>query len=142
MLFYFSYTFLFYRISVWGSTNKSFFSKLRSLQNQAFKAIGYLGWHASPKHLYNRFKILKLGDVYKTELSKFVHRIISKNNTKYFDNYYTEFKKINKRNTRSSSHQNTINKTGGGAPGLKPSYSFFSPPYKFLSPMSLYRLFH
>ena len=40
--------FLFDAISVWGSTNKSFFIKLRSLQNKASKAIGHLGWHASP----------------------------------------------------------------------------------------------
>ena len=47
------YPFLFYGISVWGSTNKSFFTKLRSLKNQALKAIGHLGWHALPKRLYN-----------------------------------------------------------------------------------------
>ena len=63
--------FLFYGISVWRSTNKTFFTKLRSLQNKALKAIGHLGWHVSPKHLYSKFKILKLDDVYKTELSLF-----------------------------------------------------------------------
>ena len=96
--------FLFYGIiNVWGSTNKSFFTKLRSLQNKALKAIGHLGWHASPKHLCSRFKILKLDDVYRTELSKFVQRFISKI-LRNIDNYYTKFKKINKHDTRSSSH--------------------------------------
>ena len=46
--------------------------------------------------------------LYKTELSKFVYRFISKNTPKYFDSYYTEFKEINKHNTRSSSHQNLM----------------------------------
>ena len=100
--------FLFYGISVWGSTNKTFFTKLRSMQNKALKAIGRLGWPTSPKHLYNRFKILKLGDVYKTELSKFVHRVMSKNTPKYFDNYNTEFQEFNKHNTTSSSHKNLM----------------------------------
>ena len=92
--------FLFYGINVWGSNNKTFFTKLRSLQNKALKAIGHLGWHASPKHLYSRFKILKLDDVYKTELSKFVHRVIRKSSPKCFDNYYSGFKECNKHNTR------------------------------------------
>ena len=96
--------FLFYGICVRGSTNKSFFIKLRSLQNKALEAIGHLDWHASPKHLHSRFKILKLDDVYKTELSKFVHRFISKSTLKYLDNCYTEFKEINIHNIRSSSH--------------------------------------
>ena len=51
---------LFYGIIIWVSTNNSYLTKLRSLRNKALKAIGYLGWRTSPKHLYRNFKILKL----------------------------------------------------------------------------------
>ena len=99
---------LFYGIIIWGSTNNSYLTKLRSLQNKALKAIGHLGWRTSPKHLYRKFKILKLNDLYKIELSKFVYSYISKYTPQYFNDYFIEFKNANVHNTRSSSRQNLI----------------------------------
>ena len=99
---------LFYGIIIWGSTNNSYLTKLRSPQNKALKAIGHLGWRTSPKHLYRKFKILKLHDLYKIELSKFVYSYISKYTPKYFNDYFIEFKNANVHNTRSSSRQNLI----------------------------------
>ena len=99
---------LFYGIIIWGSTNNSYLTKLRSLQNKALKAIGHLGWRTSPKHLYRKFKILKLNDLYKIELSKFVYSYISKYTPKYFNDYFIEFKNANVHNARSSSRRNLI----------------------------------
>ena len=42
---------LYYEIIIWGSTNNSYLTKLRFLQNKALKAVGHLGWPTSPKHL-------------------------------------------------------------------------------------------
>ena len=39
-------------IIIWGSSNKSFSVKLKSLQNKTLKAIGRLNWRTSPIHLY------------------------------------------------------------------------------------------
>ena len=99
---------LFYGIIIWGSTNNSYLTKLRSLQNKALKAIGHLGWRTFPKQLYRQFKILKLNDLYKIELSKFVYSYISKYTPKYFDDYFIELKNANVHDTRSSSRQNLI----------------------------------
>ena len=102
------HTLLFYGIIIWGSTNNSYLTKLRSLQNKALKAIGHLGWRTSPEHLYRKFKILKLNDLNKIELSKFVYSYISKYTPKYFNDYFVEFKNSSVHNTRSSSRQNLI----------------------------------
>ena len=98
---------LFYGIIIWGSTNNSYLTKLRSLQNKALKAIGHLGWRTS-KHLHRKFKILKLNDLYKIELSKFVYSYINKYTLKCFNDYFIEFKNANVHNTRSFSRQNLI----------------------------------
>ena len=91
---------LFYGIIIWGSTNNSYLTKLRSIQNKTLKAIGHLGWRTSPKRLYCKFKILKLNDLYKIELSKFVYSYISKYTPKYFNDYFIGFKNANVHNTR------------------------------------------
>ena len=87
------------------SCNKTVSAKLKSLQNKTLKAIGRLNWRKSPKHLYHRFEILKIDDLYKLELSKFMHRFFKKALPKYFETFYTEFRFSNTHNTRSSSQR-------------------------------------
>ena len=94
-----------YGIIIWGSSYKSFSAKLKSLQNKSLKAIGRLNWRTSPIHLYHRFEILKIDDLYILELSKFMHRFFKNTLPKYFETFYTEFKSSNTQNTRSSSQR-------------------------------------
>jgi len=67
---------LFYGLVAWGSTFPSHLRKLSSLQNKAIKLIGggtYLN-DATPYYL--KYNILKLNDLYKLEIGKFVHGFI------------------------------------------------------------------
>ena len=74
-----------YGIIIWGSSNKSFSAKLKSLQNKTLKANGRLNWRTSPIHLYHRFEILKIDDLYRLEVSKFMHRFFKNNLPKYLE---------------------------------------------------------
>ena len=42
--------------------------------------------------LYHKFNILKLGDLYRLELGKFMHMFFSKLIPRYFNDYFIEFK--------------------------------------------------
>ena len=53
------------------------------LQIKALKAVGRLNWCTSPEHLYHRFKIYKMDDLYKFELSKFIRGFL-KSSSKIF----------------------------------------------------------
>ena len=62
-----------YGIIIWGSTYKSYLEKLTSLQNKAIRAVGSAECNESSCPLYYKFKVLKLYDMNKYELAKFVH---------------------------------------------------------------------
>ena len=98
--------FLSYGVILWGVCNKSYSTKLRSLQNEALRAIGNAKWYTPVGPLYHKFNILKLSDLYRLELGKFMHKFFSKSIPCYFDNYFIEFKHANKHNTRSCTSRN------------------------------------
>ena len=56
--------------------------------------------------LYHKFNILKLSDLYRLELGKFMHMFFCKSIPCYFDNYFLEFKNANKHDTRSCTSRN------------------------------------
>ena len=63
---------LLYGLSIWGSTHKSYLSKVQLLQYKAVKIIGggkYMD-HATP--FYSKLKILKIPESYKPEVAKLV----------------------------------------------------------------------
>ena len=65
--------FLFYGVILWGACNKSYSTKLRSLQNKALIAIGNAKWYTPVGPLYHKFNILKLSDLFRLALGKFLH---------------------------------------------------------------------
>ena len=72
------HTRLSYGIIIWGLTYKSHLGKLSSLQNKAIGAVGSAEWNESSSPLYYKFKVLKFYDIYKYELSKFMHHVQNK----------------------------------------------------------------
>ena len=98
--------FLSYGVILWGACNKSYSTKLRSLQNKALRAIGNAKWYTPVGPLYHKFNILKLSDLHRLELGKFMHMFFSKSIPCYFDNDFLEFKNANKHNTRSCTSRN------------------------------------
>ena len=68
-----------YSIIVWGSTYKSYLGKLTSLQNKTIRVVGRAEWNESSSPLHYKFKVLKLHDMFKQEVSKFMHHVENKN---------------------------------------------------------------
>ena len=68
-----------YGIIILGSTYKLYLEKLTSLQNKAIWAVSGSLWNKSSSSLYYKFKVLKLHDMYKYEVAKFMHHVENKN---------------------------------------------------------------
>ena len=98
--------FLSYGVILWDACNKSYSTKLRSLQNNALRAIGNAKWYTPVGPLYHKSNTLKLSDLYRLELGKFMHMFFSKSIPCYFNDYFIEFKNTNKHNTRSCTSRN------------------------------------
>ena len=85
------YPHILYGIILWGSTCTSHLKKLQLLQNKAMRAICSLNWreHATP--CFDRLSILKVRDVAKMEMAKFVHKSVNHSLPKYFQfpTYYS-----------------------------------------------------
>ena len=64
---------LLYGFIIWGSTFPTYLKKLIILQNKAVKFIRAAKFCDSSSPYYKRLKILKLTDLYKLEIGKFIH---------------------------------------------------------------------
>ena len=62
-----------YGLISWGSTFSTYIKKLITLQNKAVKFICATKFCDSFSPYYKRLKILKLTDLYKLEVGKFIH---------------------------------------------------------------------
>ena len=65
---------LLYGLLVWGSTYKSYLTKLKKLQNKALKIITNSCPRERVTPLYHKLKILKLDDLYLFELAKLMYQ--------------------------------------------------------------------
>ena len=78
---------LLYGLIIWGSTFPTYLKKLITLQNKAVKFICAAKFCDSSSSYYKRYKILKLKDLYKLEVGKFIHAIFKKMLPKNFSNF-------------------------------------------------------
>ena len=97
------YPHILYGIIIWGSTCTSHLNNLQLIQNKAVRAICSLNWceHVTP--CFHRLKILKIKDVAKMEIAKFVHQSINHSLPMYFQYYFHKVSMTHKRCTWSSS---------------------------------------
>ena len=82
------YPHILYGIFLWGSTYTSHHKKLQLLQNIAVRAICSLNWHEHVTPCFDRLSILKVRDVSKMEMAKFVHKSVNHSLPKYFQTYF------------------------------------------------------
>ena len=66
------HSYLLYDLIIWGFTFPMYLKKLIALQKKAIKYIGVVKFCYGASPYYNRFKIIKLTDLYKLEVGKFV----------------------------------------------------------------------
>ena len=100
------YPHILYGIILWGSTYASHLKKLQLLQNKAVHAICSLNWceHVTP--CFDCLSILKVRDVAKMEIAKFVHKSVNHSLPKYFQTYFHKVSLAHKRSIRSFSSDN------------------------------------
>ena len=109
LLYYaFFYSHVLYRILGWGSATKSAIMPIQILQNKAIRIISNSTWkdHIKSNTLFLKYNILKIEDIYKFELSKFMYLFHTNALTEVFDTYFLSTEHAHYYNTRSKSNQN------------------------------------
>ena len=87
----------------WGRSYKSHYHNLVILQNKILRASLFLPMHHPTNSLYTKFGVLKLDDMIKMELTKFMFKV-NKMLPNSFNNYFLRLDKIHtdKHNTRQT----------------------------------------
>ena len=97
---------LLYCLLIWGSSFPSYLKKLTVLQNKAIKLIG----GGLPKDratpFYSKLNVLKLSDLFKLEIGKFVHAHFNNKLPFTFSGYFSLTSKVSQENTRSTLSRN------------------------------------
>ena len=101
----FFHTYLLYGILGWGSATKTTLHPLPILQNKVMRIINKttVEDHVKNNALYQKYKILKIDDVYKLELGKFMYLYHVNNLPKIFETYFLSIDDAHHYNTRNKS---------------------------------------
>ncbi len=67
------YPYLDYGITLWGSTHTSYVSKIYKLQKKTVRIITTSKYNDHTNPLYKKLKILKLEDIYKLKVAKYMY---------------------------------------------------------------------
>jgi len=95
-----------YGIIIWGSTFKTYLSKLEKLQNKAVKVIGGASWQDRATPYYSKLQILKICDLFQLELASFMYKFKNKQLPFTFLHYFQETSTICSKQLRSTTNQN------------------------------------
>ena len=82
------YPFLSYDLIIWGSTYPTYIKRLKSLQNQAVRAVARCHYRDDVKPYYFKFNILQLDDLFKHEIAKFVYCYLTNKTPNSFRKYF------------------------------------------------------
>ena len=104
-----------YSIIAWGCAAKKYMAKLRVRLNNIIRAITFSKSFSSMTALYKNLNILKLEDIYKLELAKFMYQINYKKVPTIFVDLFTSTTKLHHYETRRTRSSNfflpRVNKT-------------------------------
>ena len=97
-----------YEIIVWGSTNHSILQPLQVLQNKILGIICNVSknGHVRNNSLYQNLKLLKVKDMYHSEMAKFMYLFQHNKLPNLYNQYFKSTKTVHKYNTRCTSHSN------------------------------------
>ena len=97
-----------YGISIWGPTYPSHLQKLQKLQNKALKAICNAPYRSPAKPLYTQLNILRIQDVYKHEIAKFMFNYNKTLTPTPFSNFFQKTNQVSNQSTRLSAKQEKL----------------------------------
>ena len=99
---------LLYGLVAWGSTFSFYLKKQLMLQTWAAKLIGGGNYFHKATPFYSKLCILRLPDLYKIEIAKFVKRFMHNTLFQSFSNIFAMVGLVTIRTTRSSSNFNNF----------------------------------
>ena len=112
MLYYsFVYSRLSYGITAWGTAARNQFREIEVKLNNIIRINGIMTWNkqfSQVSQWYKKLGFLKLHDVYKVELAKFMHKLFKNKLPKLCNYNFTKINKIHDYATRKSSRSNTF----------------------------------
>ena len=91
---------LIYCILAWSSTFSTYLNPLQTLQNKAIKLIEGLNHWQSSTTAYKKLKILKINELVKFEIVKFLHQHFNNKLLLNFQNYFVGLNQIHTIDTR------------------------------------------
>ena len=102
----FFYSHALYGILGWDSATKFAIVPIQILQNKAIRIINNSTWknHINSNRLFLKYSILQIEDIYKFELSKFMHLFHTNALPEIFDTYFLFTEHAHHYNTRSKSN--------------------------------------
>ena len=99
---YFSmvYSHIKYGIELYGTCSNSLLSKVQTIQNKLLKTLYHLPYRTNTSELHIALDILKVEDIYKVHIVKFVYESINDLSIPQFKKYYNLQNEIHNYNTR------------------------------------------
>ena len=91
-----------YGIEIYGACSKNLIEKIQTLQNKLLKVLYEKPYRTNTNVLHTELKILKVIDIRKINILKFVYMSINKTSIKQFHNHDTLHRNIHNRNSRQS----------------------------------------
>ena len=95
-----------YGILFWGSTSKTYLSKIKKLQNKAIKVIGGTKWRERATPFYKKLKILKIPDVYTLEAAIFMYNYSANKLSAGMNNLFEETSQVHSKCARTANQNN------------------------------------
>jgi len=93
--------YLTYGIPLWGSSDSTYINKLFNLQKKAMRIINKVGYLHHTNELFSENRILKLPDIYKLEIAKYVYKFSSNMLPRNLKTLFTPQKSFHNYNTRN-----------------------------------------
>ena len=107
MLYYsFVYSRITYGITAWGTVSRNFLRKVEVKQSNIIRTITWIKKFSHVDHLYKQLEILKLVDVYKLELTKFMRKLFNNKLPKLWQQNFTKIEQIHGYETRRPNKSN------------------------------------
>ena len=98
------YTYLTCGIILWGSTYKTYLTKLFIIQKKIVRSIPKRSYWEHSHPLFTCLKLIKLNDVYELEIGKFMYNYVHRNLPHYLSDIFTFTHDIHIHETRQASH--------------------------------------
>ena len=93
--------YLVYGITLWGSTNKRYLKPIEQLQKKAIRYITKSAYNSHTQPLFRDTKLLKITDLHKLQVCKFMYQVSSRNVSNSLCNAFTANRSVHEHHTRN-----------------------------------------